>query len=392
MKTRNDFQEYTTVLKFYYEGDMSIYKKHIANKVSDRNQSKLLEGRYLLKTRKWEEAQELLSGLKLSDQFLEGERNIILGSTYEYQGNFQAAALRNSKALMHYRECEDQHGMFLSRYNLSVSFHRLALDDLSMFHLLQCEKIAINNDQKCYVSRGMAFAHLRQNNLQDCRKYLDMFMELIQYQNEEAQNISYTVASDIYFRLDDHQKAFEILSKLKSVFSHREKSRVFFEYHVLKAFIEGTKLGSMPESLSESNEYNLKWSILIALQTGQKEDAEQMWDKLVKSLPQRYLRGMKCANMSDDKNVFMTYLRKLANKKHSLTINEINVRGKKAKMLLEKLYHSNGPIRKEALIEEIWGVSYAPEFDARFYKLIERLRGAIPAQIVNQNNAYFIAS
>ena len=48
------------------------------------------------------------------------------------------------------------------------------------------------------------------------------------------------------------------------------------------------------------------------------------------------------------------------------------------------------PLRKEYLSEQLWGISYDPRYDARFYKMIERLKKTQKVSVTNKNNAYFI--
>ena len=59
-------------------------------------------------------------------------------------------------------------------------------------------------------------------------------------------------------------------------------------------------------------------------------------------------------------------------------------------MLCDLLMQSSLPLRKEEIIEKIWGRTYHPDLNDRFYKLMERLKKNTNAVIYNQNSSYLL--
>jgi hypothetical protein len=57
--------------------------------------------------------------------------------------------------------------------------------------------------------------------------------------------------------------------------------------------------------------------------------------------------------------------------------------------LYRELTAATFPLRKEELIERVWGLAYDPRWDSRFYKLVERAKKAGMA-IVCSHHAYFL--
>jgi hypothetical protein len=97
-----------------------------------------------------------------------------------------------------------------------------------------------------------------------------------------------------------------------------------------------------------------------------------------------------CAIEAERKSIFYTYFRRLHAETPSHKLATEGLKGQVLK-LHEILMASSLPRRKEDLIEEIWGCLYSPEYDARFYKLVERLKKTSILPIVVQNRAYAYA-
>ncbi len=391
MKQRHEFIAYSKALALYLAEDIAGFKKMFAGGELEPTEKKILQARISNREHRWDEAIEALSKLTPQDTFLAAECNFVLATSYEYRGLFQKSALHNERARTQYAQCQDKFGSFNSTYNLSIAFSRLGLEDLSLHYLLESEKLTTSEERHSLVHRELAFVYLRRGDQNKSFEHLDILMKRLHLQGETDRRISLTIASDLFFRLGFKEKSFAILTELKSIYSNREKSRVYFEYYALEALLEKKALGTKPQCLQDSPEYSLKWDILTLLQGGQTAEAEAKWDELVKLLPQRHLRGFKSMNASDDKSVFMSYLntlRSCASRSSVINFDLSTIKSNKARLLFQRLRDAQTPVRKEELIEHIWGVPYDPSLDARFYKLIERVRGSIPHKIVNQNNAY----
>lgn len=108
-------------------------------------------------------------------------------------------------------------------------------------------------------------------------------------------------------------------------------------------------------------------------------------------LPHNFAQDFQCLDASEEKTIFVQVINSKLVQKPEVSLNLEALKGKKPRLLIELLLNSNTPIRKEILIEKIWGEEYRPKFDARFYKLVERVKGMVPMPIKNDNSAYYIA-
>jgi DNA-binding response OmpR family regulator len=114
----------------------------------------------------------------------------------------------------------------------------------------------------------------------------------------------------------------------------------------------------------------------------------------MREFPENYKENFEIIHEADRRAPFFVFLKSLlSNRRHRLSAqvgaDVQNLHGKAGKML-ELLRIAPMPLRREHLIEEIWNRDYTPEYDSRFYKLIERLRKrGVP--IKNTNQTYSLA-
>ena len=205
--------------------------------------------------------------------------------------------------------------------------------------------------------------------------------------------ISYNlVSSDIYCRDFQYAKAMTILEKLKNIKKAPFRGRILFEYELLKAHTdEKFSLIKWPEAVMEDAIYSTKAKVIDYLLTGQNVEAQRTWIILAKKEPNNYLPNFEMKFKSDENTLYFVFIKKIQclKIKNENIKKDLNLNGKQ-KILFDLLYQNKFPMRKEELIEKIWEVPYDPQYDSRFYKLVQRLKEKADCEIKNNHGGYLI--
>jgi tetratricopeptide (TPR) repeat protein len=398
--TRSSFPLYSACVDAYLNRETETLARMLANPDLSITEKRLLETRLKFRDSRYDEAAEILKTLSTSGiPFLEAERYLLLGNYHAYKGQWQEALIANHQALIGYESIRDRRGAFLANYNLSVDYGRLSLHQAAEHFLRQAEKGAEAASERVLVLRAQASLHGSrgrdsrsiENAVHVIEKALALQCEL----NDVDRTALVLVAADIYFRANQRHKSYELLNGIRQVKATRDRARILFDLALLEMLLNGqppfTALGGAPSAVEESVEYSLKWSIIRNLQIGELGRAEELWDELTSMASSRYEAKFTALGASDNESLFMTVIGAIRNTSCANSWRVAPRRGgSKLIKLIDLLAASEGPLRKENLIEEIWGVEYDPSFDARFYKLIERARRECGLELVNVNQAYLI--
>jgi tetratricopeptide (TPR) repeat protein len=389
-KTRADYPKYQEAVTAYLADDSRLFLSLIDSQDLSVQERVLLDARRLFRESKWKEAtQRLQSGAFMAGSFLDGEKNFLMASAQFFLGDIEGAAGLNLRAVEIYTAVGDRRGRFISLHNLMVDFSRLGHQKLARIYFDQARALADTDSEHILIERAMACEASRFERYDEACVHLERALKRSTQKTSsqslpDRQALS-AVAADIFYRAGKIDRAHEILVKEKDNRErNRERGRLDFDLGVIEAIRDRKSLGVCPSSLSKLPEYELKWKLLVALQSGDQDVALKLWKRLLELTPGLFGPDFQCTDPSEAKTAFWTYVKSLQSPKEFQL--EVNVSGK-LKVLCDLLQGSKTPLRKEDLIEKIWETSYESTYDARFYKLIERAKqNQIP--IVNNNRAY----
>lgn len=389
MKRREDFVVYSKYLNAYLQDERSFhdFTKDIR---LDGFEKKLLETRVLLTNKKWNEAVEELELVKSDKPFIKAEKYFLLCTAYIYLSNYEEAAKFGDLAIRYYHECDDRPGAFRSYYNLSVCFNRIGMDHLSHYFLTQSHKYIDDKEQELLQLRALACFYSRKNLYDKAIECLRQGELNIEKHKKIDSLVFKTVAIDIYIRANELSHAKRILQEIICSKINREKFRVHYYSVLINALENKTSITSRPALSGEIKEFALQWDILYSLETGDIDEAKKHWSSLIELFPRYYRDNFKIIDSSEERTIFGRLLQRLRCSRTNIDLSELVIKGKKGIRLLEILISAKSPVRKEDLIEQVWQTPYDPSLDARFYKLIERLREQVPFAIENSRNSYFI--
>lgn len=390
MKTQS---VYLQAVDFYVSGDIRKLNRYFDHEELSLAEKRLLRVRKAFHAVDYNEARAILSSFYPSEPFLRGEWHFLSGNLHSYLSDWSAALIDAHQALQRYTQCAHQRGLFLSCYNLSVYYNRVGLDAVSLHFLNQALPFVQSVTQESLVLRAQACHHSRSGDFKMALGALELAMKSCDLLPEIEQATLLSVAADIYFRAGRTEQAADSLSRLIVNRLVRDRARVQFEFLILKDFVARRPLarGVVPVAIEEANEYRLRWLVLADLQDGDLTSAKKRWCELCSLLPSRYQAEFKCVNPSDEKTIFISALRGLMTGNAMLTqAPPTNLSGKQQR-LFEVMVNSPIALRKEELIERVWGMNYDPSLDSRFYKLIERIRSNAGIKIESHQSTYRIA-
>lgn len=388
----SEHKSYLGAVEAYIANDHAAMAVFLAGAAGSLSEKKLIRARQAARSGDYTAALEILTSMTPETAFLKAEHHFVYANVLSHKSLWQEALVHAQQALVQYTLCSNVRGQFLANYNLSVYYNRLGLDTASLHHIHASEQLAQGPGQVSLVARALACHYARSLDFANALSALDEALDRRDHLDEVDQAALNSVAADLYFRaghLDTALRFIETLSRSRVV---RDKARVRFDLTVLRAMVEGSRKlvsGPMPEVVAENEEYRLRWEIIENLQSGDWSTAETRWERLCALFPLRFAAGFKCLNESDEKLIFIVAIRSLMSAPQEFASVELTGKPRK---LFETLKSAPVPLRKEELIERVWGLPYHPSLDARFYKLVERLRKDGRLAIESVNHTYRLIS
>ncbi|MBL6988727.1 MAG: hypothetical protein ISR65_03080 [Bacteriovoracaceae bacterium] len=396
---RHKYKTYNLAVTSYFEDNLKAFHRLKNSKDLSYAEKTLLEVRLLLQKQAWTKSLELLTSHRsIQCSFLKGEYYLLLGFVYRSLAQWQKCIIATQSANINFVVANDKKGQFLSNFNLSAALNRVGMLEVSNYHLEHAKNFAEAADEKVLVYRAYACKQCKEEDYIGACSSIESALALKEHLKVSEQLVLDTIACDIFFRAKKIEKATQILKVLKASGNNPAQSRALFDWHLLKVYNDDILLDKPPQRIEDNEEYVLKWGIISSLQNKNLERAKKIWDKLSKKIPEIYKNDLTAVNSSDNRSLFFKCVQKL-NKaiqneiKLKKTMDDLNLRpGSKLYILYNILKNTTKPLRKEDLIEDIWGGQYDPQFNSRFYKLIERLKKLTKGRIVNQDSSYMLKS
>lgn len=369
---RSEHVAYQQAVRLYLSGGsgISARMKHFDLSSSEK---KLLSARILLKKQNTCEVLSLLSHPVPGDGFLEAERLFLLGTAYFLRADFENALKLNLTAAEKYRRLGDRRGQFLSLYNASVDASKMNLFTMCQFYLESAEAHITQPDEKILALRAWAC-------LESDRGDYAKSVSLIKNAMEEKTNLSLQdrlvfdhVLSYVYFRSNKLEQSRNVLQTLRKKTKNRDRALVELDYQIVNFLLTGAKLPKAPRVTNRCLETTAKWRLLLLLQHGSLSEAKTQWDLLCKLQPMNFAAEFRFVSDSDKQSPFARAVARFFEKNSQPNRITTNLTPK-LELTRNILMQQKIPLRKEELIEQIWGVPYDPAYDTRFYKMMERLR------------------
>lgn len=376
---------YVVAVSAYMNNDNRALSLFLKNPEASLAEKALIRARKEMKVGRYNEARVILDGFTTESNLLRGDQHFLRASLHSHASEWELALQEISQANANYLLCHNDRGLFLSHYNSSVYFNRLGLDQLSLHHLNQSSMYAHTPAHQSLLHRAKACHFSRLNQFPTMLGEINRALQLRDQLDDTERATLDTVAAELFFRGGEHEKALATLSQLANSKVIRDKARTRFDLTLLAALIEKrAKLveGEPSPAIAENQEYLVRWQIIANLQNGDLSQARTKWEALRSQFPTRFAADFTAKSETDERSIFMAAIRRLMqNQTAPDAVPKLT--GKLGK-LFEALAHAPIALRKEELIEKVWSTHYDPAFDARFYKLIERLRRETQIEMVNQ--------
>lgn len=387
MRQRIDYKHYNQAVELYLKREMKKLNTLLTKGVLTHSERTLIKARLLNLEGKTSEALELLNSHTPTSKFLNAQKNNVLSSIYDKLSRYQSAAVCNQKAINLYRELNDNEGLFVSYLNLSINYSRLSLEELFDYNWKKAKKYVQNNENQNSLIRAKVSYLAKLGKFEDALKIIQ---QITKSETQYSNKVTFlNLEADILVRLKHFNEALEIYQELAKSNKSLTRFRIFYEYQVTLALKAKTRLKKIPSEFPRQSEYYYLWQTLLCLQDGDPELAHQSWLELVKINPDKYLPEFRYKDIGDFNSHFSQYYQHLKSRISDISLNPFKP-GSTSYKFVNILKHSETPLRKELLIEQIWEVPYSPDFDARFYKVVERVKKNSKITVIMRNSTYQI--
>ena len=373
----------------YLKGNNKLLQKIISSPQLSLDGKRLLKARHFMRLQDFTTAIELLQRAPCSTGLIyEGDRLFLLGNCYSFKGEWSKALKMNQQGLHQYEKCNYRRGKFLCHYNLSVDCQHLGDVKSESLHLQQAEALADSAEEKALIARAAAFLLAREKKFDKALSLLEDALSVQDLNSIDRVQMQILRVEILTFS-GDLESALKLSKSLLNRKSTFERARIVFENHALR-FLNHDKsafTSEKPAVLSASMEYQLKWDLVRALQFGELDRAQDLWAKLAQEVPGHIQDQFLGISRYEAMAVFGRCVMAFRSYVKPRTSGAITAGLEN--QLLDLLSSAHVPLRKEILIESLWGVNYCSSFDNRFYQLIRRLRKK-GFTIYNQHFAYRI--
>lgn len=389
-QTRSDFENYGQAVQAYLGNDTRRIKSLLNSESLKQTEKQLLRARLEMQAARLSNARQLLETMTSpAEPFLRAERAMLRATVESRSSRFESAIDQNLSALELYTTLEDSRGRFLTSYNLSVDFARLGHAHLSKRYLDLALCWAQTPSEKTLALRALSTHASGQNDYASAIRYIE---EALKSESHEIDRGTLKlVAADIYVRAGQLAKALDCYKNFSANERCPEYLRAIFERQCLKFLLEDVSWPVSPAELIAGSEYYLKWKTMRHLDQGETKEAELTWFELQKLFPRLYVREFSFAKNSESNSLMGRCLDKLK-LQSPVTDETLDTESLSPRIAaLIKLFERRQlPMRKEEIIERLWKCDYDPSMDARFYKLLSRVRRLPKIHVELKNRRYRI--
>lgn len=387
IKTISDHEIYVQARDHLYKEELSKFKRLKNSPELSQEERKILKAREHIHRQEWKQCMDILTNMgRLKSEYLHAEMYALKAYLHSIQAEPEESLWANSRALFYYELCQDDEGLFRTHYNRAVSLESFKQYRLMNYHYNEARKYAKDPHQISHILKAESFIHCLLKQEDAAKEKIEEALNLIpKLEKTHADNLK-TVASEIYIKVGNFQKAKNLLKEVIASKINPERARVLAELRMLEVIEDGGKMKTPPETVSKNYFWHLKWKILQNLLEGEVVQAKIFWSELSASFPKLYGKDFEIFDPFERETAFGILLEKSYQLKPSR--GQMPKSLSKGELLLWYLENSPVPLRKEDLIEKIWDCEYNPKFDARFYKLIQRVKKEKP--IENEGGVYFL--
>lgn len=381
---------FAKAMSAYANRDIRKFNRLRKNPTLSSADKKVLEARLYIYKQNFKAAVNILNKAISEDLYTNSEKYFSLGYCYTRLSRHEDAILSYNESLGYNKMLKEKARVFATYKNLFNSYKSLGLDTLAKKYLKECKKYITNKANECSYYRTMALTvNFKERTRSET--YINKALGLCKDVPLSMQQMTKHAAFTIFFNNGKLDKAKEFLAELKKMRAYLNYAAVLLDEKLMD-ILEGKALtlGAKNPDIKASKEINLKWELIRALLDGNKEKLSFEWGKLCKLYPHKYKKDFEFGEIESlESSLFykcFNYLYKEA-KLTELPDFEFPT-NTKLNVLYRELKNAKMPLKKEYLIEKIWAVSYSPDFDNKFYRLVNRLKKEIPYRIVNVNYAY----
>ncbi len=326
-------------------------KNYLTDKRLTLLEKSILRSILLLRDHEFEEIIGLLSHQKSSDPFVEAQRLLTLGSTYNNMSDFKNAIYYYESFLKLRSELKESFKEFHATFCLFTFNQNIHNTAEMKKYFLRMKRLSTGSpfESICILSSQYAI-HRINNNLNDA---LDVINEMERLMSEmtEYQVVNYLIDKfDIHLCLGDYRQSQKALQTMKTFRKFRSSANYNFMKSLLDYLSEDAPLYVYSQDYKEFPVLHDQIMIIKNMQESNWDEAESLWLKLEAAYPHLYKKnfsyeGLEC--------LFSLCLKKNLSLRKDVTFN---IAGKsKEDALIEILHQSASPLPLETVFQVIYG-------------------------------------
>ena len=387
-----NFQTYRKYLNDYLQGKYLNLKYAAKNANLTVFEKRILKARYLNHLKKFEESLKILKSFKVTDShFIEGERLFLLGCTLSYLNRFEEARDCYFLSFEHYFYCEHVYGCFNSIYNVSTCYSKLNLNQKEKIYLNHAKEFGRTSREKVFIWKGFYYLFYKNNQFHEAEKEIEKCFEHLDLISKKDQENLIVLLNEL--ALSHEIQSPYLLTWLENSDikkNYRSYDRYIFYKKTSEVIEKNSSLKLPPRALKPGSYYYLLWQYLKEVQDGNHEGAQSYKDEINRLFPEMINEDFTFKFNQGNFQIPFKFLNKKINplSKEEVNFENFNISLPERK-ILDRLFASPIPVRKEMIMEEVFGLDYQIEDETHFYYLIRKLKNQ-NFKIKNSNNCYYI--
>ena len=331
-------------------------KKYLEDKRLTTVEKKILSCWYMLKNCQHTEIIDtILSITSKEDDLVESQKYLILGMTYNNQGDYDKAIVNILKGIDLLEPYPLEVHRFIACYNLFVCYYNQNNGEGMKSTLDRLMKLKMKTPRQdlCIVQAKINY-HIFKNEFEEAEDLFSVAEKSFDLMTD-AMIMTHWISKFIMLsKLDDFNHCGKVLEEMKKYRLFRSSATFTYMRTLLDHVTKKEPIYVYKEDFKQSELLFYQLKTIQALEENDLLTAKKNWDQLVMMSP--FLHGPDF-HYRGEKNLFVTCLNmyKTVYSVASDIVTVVELPENKVEALITLLKASKTPIRKEVIFDKLWG-------------------------------------
>lgn len=372
-------------------------KIYLKDKRLTRSEKTILQCWLWLRDNKFDEVKSSLENLDTKNNtIIQSQRDFLLGTTYNNQGESHRAICLLQNAIHLLNEFSLRHQQFVARINLFTAFYNFKDLKGMQSTLNELKKFQPSNESEQINLLSCWYSYYSfQKQFEKAEASLEELSILKKFMSDHQKVNFYLDQFDYFLNVEEYQKAESVLDDLKICRKYYTKANYKFMKSLLDHLLYHKPIYAYDREFHQGTQLYYQLKVIKAFEENCLEDASKNWKKLMLLNPSIYgsdfsYNGNKCLfslclKQYQEKNIFKNDLLS-SSSAHSIVLPEI-----KEEALIILLKESVNPLKRDELYEKLWGKPVHEKKDLkRLTQMVSMLRKTKKLKISVRKGCYVL--